>query len=121
MNPLLEVYTLLSKNEIFQDLSQSALHELAKFMTPTHFKKGETVLKKNTTGDWMYLIKSGKVKVHNGPHVVAILEAGEIIGELSLLKPEVRSMSVTALQDTFTYTISHNNFFALAEKNPKAL
>lgn len=121
MNPLLEVYTLLSKNEIFQDLSQSALHELAKFMTPTHFKKGETVLKKNTTGDWMYLIKSGKVKVHNGPHVVAILEAGEIIGELSLLKPEVRSMSVTALQDTFTYTISHNNFFALVEKNPKAL
>lgn len=121
MQSLSEAHTLLSKSEIFQGLSQNDIIELSKFMVPVHFKEGEVILEKNTTGDWMYLIQSGQVKVHNDVHIVAVLKAGEVIGELSLLKPEVRNMSVTALEDTFTYSISHKDFFALAEKSPTAL
>lgn len=121
MDPLSEIHSLISQSEIFQGLTKDAIAELAEYMIPGNFKKGDIIIKKDTMGDWMYLIKSGQVKVHNEEHIVAVLEAGEVIGELSLLKPEVRSMSVTALQDTVTYTISHKDFFALAEKNPKAL
>lgn len=121
MESLSEAHALLSKSEIFRGLSSNDINELSKFMIPVHFKVGDVILEKNTTGDWMYLIKSGQVKVHNEAHTVAILKAGEVIGELSLLKPEVRNMSVTAIQDTLTYSISHKDFFALAEKSPTAL
>lgn len=90
-------------------------------MIPEHFSEGSVILEKNTIGDWMYIIRSGQVKVHNGDHTVAVLEAGEVIGELSLLKSEVRSMSVTAIQDTSTYSISHDDFFGIAEKSPSIL
>lgn len=121
MQPLSEAHALLSQSDIFQRLSQNDLIELSKFMVPVHFKDGDVILEKNTTGDWMYLIKSGQVKVHNEAHTVAVLKAGEVIGELSLLKPEVRNMSVSAIEDTLTYSISHKDFFALAEKSPTAL
>lgn len=121
LNPSSEIHALISNSEIFRGLPQTAIRELAEYMIPVHFEKGAVILKKNTIGDWMYLIKNGQVKVHNGRHTVAVLEAGQVIGELSLLKPEVRSMSVTALQDTLTYSISHKDFFVLAEKSPKAL
>lgn len=116
-----EIHKLISKSEIFHNLSENGIWELATYMTPEHFKKDDVIIEKGTLGDWMYLIKSGQVKVHNGEHTVAVLEAGEVIGELSLLKSEVRSMSVTALRDTHAYTISHKDFFVFAEKNPKAL
>lgn len=116
-----DIHELIARSEIFQGLDQNAIRELAEYMTPVNFKKGSLIIEKGTLGDWMYLIKDGQVKVHNDKHVVAILNKGEVIGELSLLKPEVRSMSVTALRDTATCTISHKNFFAFAEKNPRAL
>lgn len=121
MNSLPEVYTLISQSDIFKGLPQTTIKQLAEYMIPAHFPKETVILEKNTIGDWMYLIVNGQVKVHNGPHTVAVLETGQVIGELSLLKPEVRNMSVTALQDTFTYSISHNDFFTLAEKSPKVL
>jgi len=116
-----EIQALLSQSDIFQGLSQTAIEDLSTYMIPAYFKEGALILQKGTIGDWMFLIQSGRVKVHNEIHTVAVLEKGEIIGELSLLKPETRNMSVTALENTITYRIAHNDFFAFAEKNPKAL
>ncbi|HRP89078.1 MAG TPA: ATP-binding protein [Edaphocola sp.] len=116
-----DLYRLIVHNEIFRELPNSALRELCNFMKPEHFPIGTTILKKNTIGNWMYIIRSGQVKVHDESNTITHLEAGEIIGELSLLKSEVRSMSVTATQDTLTYSITHNDFFKIAEKYPKVL
>lgn len=114
-----DIYKLILKSEIFSGLDASAARELTAYTVPKHFNAGDIIIEKGSLGDWMYLIQSGRVKVHNENYTVAILEAGEVIGELSLLKQEVRSMSVTALSETLTYTIHRKDFFAVAEKRPQ--
>lgn len=114
-----DIYKLILKSEIFSGLDASAARELTAYTVPKHFNAGDIIIEKGSLGDWMYLIQSGRVKVHNENYTVAILETGEVIGELSLLKQEVRSMSVTALSETLTYTIHRKDFFAVAEKRPQ--
>ncbi len=50
-------------------------------------------------GSLGYLLLSGRVRVHLGERTIAILSAGELVGELAALSPAPRSASVSALED----------------------
>ncbi len=66
--------------------------------------KGDLVMKQGEKGDTAYLIQSGKVRVfveHDGKEKdLAILETGEIFGEMALVVDERRTASVEALENT---------------------
>ena len=48
--------------------------------------------------DHMFVLVGGRVRVHQGDHSLAVLDAGATVGELAALVPEPRSASVTALE-----------------------
>ena len=89
------------------------------------FRKGDVIIEKGSYGNTAYVIKSGTVEVSelvkNKKIVLAILEEGQIFGEMGLVEDQPRSATVTASEDVQLAVLSRDGFNDLFEKNPKLL
>ena len=115
LNKLVE---LLRSISLFQNVNDTALQKLAGKTIFISFKAGQTIIRKGEMGHTMYIISSGRLKVHDDEHQVALLEQGDFFGELSILDSEPRSMSVTALSDAVLGSIKKDSFYEVLEEFP---
>lgn len=58
--------------------------------------QGWSLIWDRTPAEKAYVVLEGSVEVRRGEQVVATLEAGEVIGEVAILKRQLRSANVTA-------------------------
>jgi len=87
-------------------------------MKTVRFKAGETILTEGEDGDSAYLLVSGAVKVTVGANRVAVLNAGEVFGEMSLLDPGPRSATVTATTDVECTVTTYDEFIVSLQDRP---
>lgn len=88
---------------------------------PTHikFKAGDQLIKSGEQGRFMFVIQSGKVKIHNDDLVLEEVGPNGIVGEMSLVDGTDRSACVTALEDTSVIPIGKKRFQALIREHPE--
>ena len=102
---------------LFEGLPRTELSRLREYMHETRFPAGANVLVAEQPGEAVYVILAGSVKVHairpDGTEVVlAVLGAGEILGEMSASDSLGRSASVVALEETKVLWIDRRTFRA---------
>ncbi len=95
----------LSRIDLFRNLPQNDLCQLSDLLHKKTFSPGKSLMTADQTGEVVYFILSGAVKIHveqeDGADVsIAILGPGEIIGEMSALDQTNRSASVVTLEET---------------------
>ncbi|MBK8084920.1 MAG: cyclic nucleotide-binding domain-containing protein [Devosia sp.] len=88
-------------------------------MKTVRYKAGETILVEGEEGDSAFLLQSGAVKVTVGANRVAVLNAGEVFGEMSLLEPGPRSATVTATTDVECTVTTYDEFIASLQDHPE--
>ncbi|MBI2897742.1 MAG: cyclic nucleotide-binding domain-containing protein [Deltaproteobacteria bacterium] len=81
---------------IFSGLGEPALEQLASIASEEAHKLGGFVFHEGSPGDGLYLILSGKVRISRevagmGEEALAILQAGETFGEMSIIDGSPRS------------------------------
>ncbi len=84
---------------MFRALSLDDLHQLAAVLEERAVAAGETILRKGDPGDELLTIASGRVRIQDDVEL-AVLEAPQFFGELSLLDHEPRAADAVALTDT---------------------
>ncbi len=95
----------LKKGRLFSDMPEGDLRRLEASMTRRSYTGGQIIFHMGDDGGSLYLIARGRVKVSipspQGDEVIlAILSAGEILGELSLIDGKPRSASAEAIGKT---------------------
>lgn len=69
-----------------------------------NYSDGQVIFRENSSGDWVYVVVSGRVEVsrtiNNKKYVLEILKKGEVFGELAFLGNTKRTATATALGDT---------------------
>jgi CRP-like cAMP-binding protein len=101
---------LLTRVELFEELSPSELRKVAALAKPGDFPVGEAVTEEGTPGGRFHLIESGTAKVVIGGRRRATLGPGDYFGELSLIDGQPRSASVVAAEPLRTWSIAEWNF-----------
>lgn len=114
-----EVTSLLNEVEIFKGIPANLIDEFSKRLESNFFKRDTELIHKGDEGNSMFVIADGVVKIHDGEHVIAKMEAGNFFGEFSLLDEAPRSMSVTAVEDVSVIKISRELFFELLQSQPE--
>jgi two-component system NtrC family sensor kinase len=114
-----DLVSYISNVSLFNKVDASVLNHLADVTSINSFEADERIITKGDEGNAMYLILSGKCKVHDEEHQVAELKKGEFFGELSLLDSEPRSMSVSTLEPSVLGSISRNDFYEVLMQFPE--
>jgi serine phosphatase RsbU (regulator of sigma subunit) len=82
--------------------------------------KGEAVVTAGESGRTMYVISTGRASVHQENVVLAELGQGDLFGEMTVLDEQVRSASVTALEDSTLLAIDRAALFAALKEFPES-
>ena len=108
------------ENEINQEISGTS--SLGRFVNT--YRKSEIVFEEGTTGNEMYLIHSGKVKLFLGKNMtkentIAVLNPGAFFGEMALVDNQQRSATAIALEDnTKLIVLDKAKFIFMVQQNP---
>lgn len=108
---LLEKLALLRTVELFKNVSDDLLIEVAGRMVEEYAKAGTTIVKKGEMGDVLYIIVSGKVGIQDNNKILATLNDKQIFGELAVLSPEPRAASVVALENCSLLKLKRYHLF----------
>jgi len=97
------------------------LKELGRFAQSRPYARGETIVQEGAEGQSLFVVVSGSVGVYKadrGEKPMAVLHAGDIFGEMSLLTGDVRSASVRSEDMTEVLEIEKAGLQAILAKRP---
>ena len=108
---------------LFASLEGTVLEEIAGLLIDRKFPKDAIVFEEGSSGDYMYLIREGQVKVtkmseDGREKILEMLGAGDFVGEMALLDREPRSASVKTTLPCVLLALSRQDFLALLRENP---
>ena len=119
---------IIKKNELFNTLSNVEIEQLlnAETVTEKSYEIGDAIIRHGEHGRNFFLIGEGSVKISTpGPEgcdiELAILESGEFFGEMSLLRQQPRTATVTAREDCIVLRINADNLRSLLNQRPDIL
>lgn len=110
---LIEKVLILKSLSIFEETPEPLLVEVASILEEIETEVGETLFEKGDTGNCLYIIYKGEVRIHSNEHTLATLKENEFFGELSLLDTEARSASATTGSDTLLLKLDQEPFYEL--------
>ncbi len=110
---LKHITTFLKRVPFFSEVTQNSLEHLCKDLNSEAYNKNEFIFKKGDVGHAMYVILSGKVRVHENKHIYGYLTAGECFGEYALIDSQTRSASITTTEKTEVLKIERHHFIDL--------
>jgi CRP-like cAMP-binding protein len=108
----------LRRLELLAGLNQEQLREVAEHLHPARFTAGQTIYRRGSEGDALYLVDQGQVQVSGATGVVASVGAGETFGEGAFLTGDTRSSDVLAMTDVVVWALTRTNFEELALRHP---
>lgn len=116
-----EKIDFLKQVHIFAAAGNTVLEQLAAVSEEINLLKGKKIFEKGDTGDALYILLEGTVRIHDGSHVLARLGDGEVFGEYALIDRETRSATVTAETKCRLLKIRQEDFYSTAEGNKDIL
>jgi len=115
--------SVLEGSHLFAGLSRTALDALAQRARPLALEHGQTLFRQGDESDGCYAILDGVLKVsivgrHDDEILLAMLGAGEVIGEMGLINSEPRSATATALAPCSLAFLATEDFWQFADTHP---
>jgi CRP/FNR family transcriptional regulator, cyclic AMP receptor protein len=118
-----ETARLLARTEVFGDLEERELAEVAQVAVPRHWDRGEVIFREGDQGDTCYLLRTGAVvltREHQDGRMVALAElrAGALFGELAMFRGETRSATAEAIEPTTAVALLASDMQRLIRRSP---
>lgn len=121
MRLTVERVLLLKSADVFSEVPEVGLLELAASLEEIDVPRGHCVIEKGEIGTSLYIVVDGRVRVHDAERELRTLGPRELFGELAALDPQPRSASVTALEDTLLFRLDERSLYELMADDPSLM
>ena len=117
---------LIRRIPLFSTLTDEEFIPLQDIFVQRAYSKNQVIFLEEETGNYMYLVLSGKVKVSKAGSggketILAIHRAGDFFGEMSLLDGKTSPATVSAMEDSKIISVSGVDFHKYLMHNEKVL
>ncbi len=108
---------------LFSNVSDDDLEQVASHLIERRFPRNTTIVEEGLAGDYMYVIREGRVKVtklseDGREKILEFLDTGAFFGEMALLDRAPRIASVKTLKPARLLALSRMDFLNLLRKSP---
>ncbi|WP_417564368.1 MFS transporter [Microbacterium sp.] len=113
--------SLLEKVDLFRPLAPQVLDRIAHRLAPVSVPAGYVIVSEGGISDRFYLIESGEVEVTKAGRPLRVEDAGDVFGEIGLLRDVPRTATVRATRDTVLLTLERDDFLDLVSSDAGVL
>ena len=118
------IHDKLKSIPLFHDFTDDELDQFLELADPTAYTQNDSIVKQGEPGNCMYYVAEGscRVVVKKGDDIVelAVLNQGEIFGELAMFDHQPRCADVTAIENCVLLKVNEGVLRALAGVFPAA-
>jgi CRP-like cAMP-binding protein len=114
-----EKVLFLKSIDLFSQIPGEDLAAVALISTEEQRDSGDEIFSEGESGDALYLVIDGRVRVHKQDRVIAELGERECFGEMAILDAAPRSATVTALEGTNLLKITREDFSEIMSEKPE--
>jgi CRP/FNR family transcriptional regulator len=113
----------IKKVHIFNTLSTEEVKELSRYLLSEAYAKKEFVFSEGDPSDWLYIVKTGKVKItklsNEGKEIILeIISPHEMFGGIAVVRGFPYPANAVAMEDGEVLKISRKNLLSLMDKLP---
>lgn len=117
-----EAIEFLRAIPLFEKIGDEDLAALAGVIIERRFQKNVTIVEEGLSGDYMYVICEGRVKVTKASEdgrekILDILEAGSFFGDMALFDRAPRSASVKTLEPSRLLALSRRDVLGVMQRS----
>ncbi len=118
--------SILRATELFASLSEESLSAIAATGSSRQLQRGDTLFTEGEEPDHIYIVTSGRIAIVNRSidgreSVVALMETGDLFGEMPLFDGGKRSAGARALEPSGVVAIPYEPVRTLYEQHPDEL
>lgn len=104
---------------IFKELRDDFIVRLTSVMHELHFPANHTIFRQGEEGRSLYIIVSGRVRVHIGDKQLAEVDQGKYFGEMAVFDTQPRSASVTTIERCEFLELTQEQLYDAIEETPE--
>jgi CRP/FNR family cyclic AMP-dependent transcriptional regulator len=118
-----QMLTLIPKCTLLENFSPAEVQLLAHFMAVYRAEPAAEIIREGDGGDFMLMVLEGRVEVHkrdrwNTPQILAAVEAGRTLGEMSMIDGEPRFATCIAAAPTVIAVLDRENLARIIVEQP---
>ena len=118
-----QIHALIPKCPLLENFSPAEVRLLAHFMEVYRAEGGIEIIREGEGGDFMLMIVEGRVDVNkrdrwNTPQPIAQVEAGRVLGEMSMIDGEPRFATCVALDATLIAVLDRESLARIIVEQP---
>ncbi len=103
---------------LFKYLTYKELVKVVNITTTRQFPKGFQIFAENTSGETLFIVLEGGIKLTVKGQELAVLNPGTHFGEMALVDKAPRSATATTTTDTRLLAIERSHFYELMRQDP---
>ena len=118
-----QIHALIPRCDLLENFSHAEVRLLAHFMDVYQAPAGTEIIREGEGGDFMLMLIEGKVEVlkrdrWNTPQLIAVVEAGKTLGEMSMIDGEARFATCIAAEPTVLAVLDRENLARIIVEQP---
>lgn len=118
-----QIRALTSKCALLENLSSAEVRLLAQFMRVYRAGPGTEIIREGEGGDFMLMLLEGRVEARkrdrwHAPQLIAQVEAGRTLGEMSMIDGEPRFATCVALDPVLMAVLDRENLARIIVEQP---
>ena len=117
---------LLADVDLFRALSSDTIERVRMAAAPRNLRRGDVLFDEGDDADELFVVESGRIAIANRSpdgreSVVALMEPGDLFGEMPLFDDMGRSAQARALEVSVVHAIPYTALRAALEADPRLL
>jgi len=118
-----QMHALIPKCALLENFSPAEVQQLAHFMDVYRAEPGAEIIREGDGGDFMLMVLEGQVEVHkrdrwNTPQLLASVDAGRTLGEMSMIDGEPRFATCLAAASTLIAVLDREALARIIVEQP---
>jgi CRP/FNR family transcriptional regulator, cyclic AMP receptor protein len=117
------LHAMVPYSPLFENLNLAEIRLMSHFMQVYRAQVGQEVIREGDAGDFMMFVIEGRIEVfkqdsHHAPRLIAVVDAGKTLGEMSMIDGEPRFATCIADNASLLGVLTRENLARIILEQP---